>query len=486
MKKIKSSIVGMVVTTLLLAAPCWGAPFLVLTGRGNGLFEVMGKGLENVGGIDLTVSYNPATLTDPRVSQRGLTYGAMMTPNLSVPGTVRVGIVKPQGITGTGSMIMLSFSPMTRGQGEITSFTAHLVSTKAADIPVQTQVLVNDSGSITGDPFAGGLVSPPTDPITGTSGGGTPVTLGVVTYPDMPTPGSVGVPAPPPETAIPVPTTLVPPVPEPVTEVDRPGGPPEALNTTGGRPEKGVVSQPQPQPGAVGVAPNPADVGKSILELFRNYVGPVAPQWLIQLFSRPERSGFHQEPAILLADGTTRGTVTLDIPLSGERSPNFALNGARLVSLKIDGSRYLLEIMPDTKVVDASLMVLNNGVFTEYPLTVAPAMDIKSVPTGKNAEGAFALYLRGIGEGRGDLNGDGRADYVDEYIYTANYLVRNGKPAPGGAGGGIPPAVSVAPVIAPPVVALPVDDVPKTAVAPQPVIPTVSTPVTPAPPAAKK
>lgn len=79
---------------------------------------------------------------------------------------------------------------------------------------------------------------------------------------------------------------------------------------------------------------------------------------------------------------------------------------------------------------EASVTVLEQGVVVTIPLTVTPPIDLKLLPKGKFDETAFVLFLKERDGAKGDLNGDGIRNYVDEYIYTANYMARNGSLSP--------------------------------------------------------
>jgi hypothetical protein len=164
----------------------------------------------------------------------------------------------------------------------------------------------------------------------------------------------------------------------------------------------------------------------SILSLFKEYTGPKTVPALTSLFSRNPYPGFRQEPPIALSNGSAAVTVSLTFQTPASLSPNFALSGAKLVSMKLKGTEYVLELIPDAKVFAASITVLNQGQFTEYPLVVAPPLNTGGVLD----EATFAAFLKGHAENRGDLNNDGRSDYQDLYLYTANYLVRNKAAAP--------------------------------------------------------
>ncbi len=72
-------------------------------------------------------------------------------------------------------------------------------------------------------------------------------------------------------------------------------------------------------------------------------------------------------------------------------------------------------------------MVLSDDHVTEYPLTIAPA-----IPNAASTEAEFAAFLKDADKtpAQHDVNGDGKYDGVDDYIYTANYLVRQQKTKP--------------------------------------------------------
>ena len=443
---IKSRVVELlfaVGVTLVSAGLCWGETALVLAGRGNGLFEVLGQGLEDVGGMDLTAIYDPTTLTDPRVGQRGLSYGAMMTPNLTDPGVVRIGIVtpKPEGIRGTGSIIMLTFSLLGGGPGQITSFTARLISTKGVTIPVRTQILADEKGRFPGNPFSGDPANPPVA-ITGTTGaagsttlsagqpmttpersvppGGMPAGLGAVSEP-----GSGDRALPPPIPIEPLPAAA---------ELKRaPVNPPGIIElplvaVTSGAPP--LTEPPAPAASMTATAQPPRRnvvINKSVLTLVREYAGPRTQQALTTLFLRTSYPGFRQEPPIAFSDGVMTVKVFLAAAATGSQSPNFALAGGKLIAIKLNGGQYVLDIIPEAGVVETTVTVLGQGSLTDYPLVVAPSLDAKTVPGGAFDEAGFALFLKNAGGTPGDLNGDGRRDYLDEYIYTANYLVKGGK-----------------------------------------------------------
>jgi hypothetical protein len=58
----------------------------------------------------------------------------------------------------------------------------------------------------------------------------------------------------------------------------------------------------------------------------------------------------------------------------------------------------------------------------DFPLTVVPPA---GAVTGNKADFAAFLKDSGVQAPKFDLNGDGRHDYLDDYVYTAHYLIRS-------------------------------------------------------------
>ena len=164
---------------------------------------------------------------------------------------------------------------------------------------------------------------------------------------------------------------------------------------------------------------------QSVLDRFRDYKGESTPKNLIALFDRDEKSGVRQEPPVLLADGKASLKIVIS-NVSGAHAPNFALKKARLVSLKRDADNaWVVEARPEKGAYNGSLTMLLDDSMVELPLVVAPKIDIDLVKSGKITEDGFKRFLKERGTAKApkyDLNGDGRRDYVDDYIFTVNYL----------------------------------------------------------------
>ena len=95
-----------------------------------------------------------------------------------------------------------------------------------------------------------------------------------------------------------------------------------------------------------------------------------------------------------------------------------------MVSLKkIKSDEWQIKAIPEQGTVAMALIVLHGTETTTYPLVVAPPLPQAFAPDDQG----FREYLEKSGSADNktmDLNGDGRRDYLDDYIYTANYLAK--------------------------------------------------------------
>jgi len=171
--------------------------------------------------------------------------------------------------------------------------------------------------------------------------------------------------------------------------------------------------------------PQASSAATSVLEHFRTYTGQRTPRHMTALFSSREPGRLLQQPFVALSDGVTPLLVTIKADISDGMAPNFSSSGARFISAKRDvKGDWLIEVIPEAGSLQATVTVLANGLVTELPLVVAPPL-----PPGTDlGAAAFTAFLAGSGssgEPLRDLNGDNILDYRDDYIFTANYLVKD-------------------------------------------------------------
>ncbi len=397
--------VAAVILLLSSASLSLGAVSVSIDSSGpiNGVYTVQGSDMDGVSGFDLVLNYDNTVLSSPSVSQGALVSGAMFAanPNYS-KNSIKIAVVSTKSFSGSGPVATITFATHT-GTGSVTIASFNPIDSNGTAISTTTGTPATGSPA-TGTP-TGGITSTGTTS-TGSSG---PTYLGTVTMPSDSQPQNEARPAPAPETAA-----------KPA-EAPAPAEAPNPVETTA----PGKPAPPPKKAAAIGAASN-----TTVLERFRAYQGVKTPAIMIALFKQPISPNLRQEPFVALSDGTTTVTIVADLSAMAESSHNFALNGAKLVSLKKDeaSSTWFIEALPVKGALSASLMVLSEDHVTEYPLTIAPA-----IRNAASTEAEFAAFLKDAAKtpAQHDVNGDGKYDGVDDYIYTANYLVRQqkGKPA---------------------------------------------------------
>ena len=422
---------GHIVTALILimvSASFAMAASVAVSTSGNGVYTVQGNSMDNISGIDLTLNYDTGSLSSPSVTLGSLATGAMMAANTTVAGSIRIAIIRLNAFSGSGPVATIAFATHT-GNGTVSiassSFVNESGSTVAGNSATSTGTTTGaTAGTSSGADTAGGTSTTATTATTAAtatatattataSSGNNPVYLGTVTMPTDSQGQNVAKPSPAPETTAKPAETPAP------AEAPAPVEAPAAKEAP--VPAKPAETVKKPETVTIGTVANTA-----VLERFRAYRGVKTPAIMISIFKRPISPSFSQKPFVALSDGATTVTIVANLPAEAGTAPNFALNNATLVSLKKDGasSAWLIETLPAKGALRASLMVMSNDRITEYPLTIAPA-----IPNPAATEAEFAAFLKDAGQtpAQHDVNGDGKYDGIDDYIYTANYLVRQMK-----------------------------------------------------------
>ncbi len=403
MDRIQQIYVAMVLL-LISCSPVWSASLLV-TSTGNGSYALVGEGLNQVGGMELTLGYDSAALGSPVVSWGSLLSGAIKMANTGQPGLIRIALVTTTPISGSGQLAQISFSTR-NGNAGFTSIMAKLINAAGATIPV--------SASIAADQQNTGNLTGPSDNITSsiaadsqTRGGSspsststTPTVLGGVSMPSDNHPKSEGKPA---ETS----GNVQPPEPQKVPDD-------AALRQQDTIEKKPVTPEKVAELKQVSYC--------SVLERFKTYKGSRTPAALIALFEKPVAPELRQEPAIAVSDGSAGVRVHAKLPKGAGLSPNINLSGLELVSLHYEeeSGSLILDLRPQINRIQATVTILTDQAIITYPLTVLPPAKVTT------QEATFAAFLKDASaqKPRFDLNGDGSHDYLDDYIYTGHYLIK--------------------------------------------------------------
>ncbi|MHB8120896.1 MAG: hypothetical protein ACYDG4_01975 [Desulfuromonadaceae bacterium] len=366
-----------------------------ITSSGNGIFNINGENMDGVTGIELVLNHD-ASLTSPKVTQGGLTTGAIFLANPKfAPKAIKIAVISSKPFSGSGPIATVSFASL-GGAGSVTVASSSMIDSSGSPV---TGAITNPtaSGFISspGIPFSQPAASTTTSSSSTTTGSSGAAYLGTISMPTDATPTAVAneppVLAAQPEASATLPTEH-PPTSELASKTDKNV---ETVTTS----------------------------HQSVLERFRAYQGEKSPAILIALFKKAIAPSFHQEPFVAIADGKTIVKIVVDHSATNGRSTNFALNDSKLMSLKKNdaASKWLIETFPVANALKASLLVLNDYQIIEYPLTIAP--QFKDVAA---TEADFATYLKkaATAPAKHDLNNDGKYDGADDYIYTANFLAR--------------------------------------------------------------
>jgi hypothetical protein len=375
------------------------AATVAVTSSGNGVFVIQGLGLENVGGMDITLTYDTASLANPRFASGDLISGALNQVNDRVPGMVRLGVVRISPMQGTGVIGTLTFDRKGSSPGKILAVTANFAINDKM-VPVASKLPDPGDAGASGssanqntNPNTGAASSGGTQPLP--AGGAVVLGGGLVTAEtkDMAASAASG-------------TTQPADEPRDIAKASSGGLSSDAGGMTlSAEPSKKKVQQ-----------------FKSVLDRFKKFRGERTSKAFLSLFEQGEANGFTQDPPVALSDGKSAVKIMFIVPASGTATPDFALRGARLISVKKDPERsnaWVLEAQPEKGEYAASLIVSQGSVSLEYPMTLAPRIEPGQNKAGTMTEQDFSLYLTGK---RRDVNGDGKRDYLDDYIFTANYI----------------------------------------------------------------
>lgn len=382
------------------------ASMLEVSASGDGVFVIQGTGIEGAGAMDITVLYDTSSLANPRVVQGGLISGALMAVNDKSPGAVRLGIIRTSPIQGSGIIATLTFDRKGNSAGKILSLAVNkFANVNGQPIPVTARI-----SNPPGTPADTSGSSQPQDTGQAAASGGSasggaapaPVSPGVVLLPG----GGVA-----PEAKK-----------DQATAAPQPETP--AADTTAAVKEssagsKGITASLEPQKKRV-------QQFTSVLERFRKNDKKRTAKAFLSFFDHVEANGFRQEPPVALSDGKATVKVYFVVSASGNAAPDFALRGAKLISLKKDAdssNTWVIEARPEKGEYEASLTVSQGDLMLEYPLTLAPKIDLKNGSKPVTDE-YFSKYLSGP---RRDVNGDGKKDFLDDYIYTANFIAARQK-----------------------------------------------------------
>jgi hypothetical protein len=134
---------------------------------------------------------------------------------------------------------------------------------------------------------------------------------------------------------------------------------------------------------------------------------------------------------VLLTDGKATAKVSISLPPDTTTAPNVAISReGQMVSFKRgEEGTWVVEIRPKKDVGQVTLTYFVNNQVTEIPLTVAPKLEnFRGKPFAKLTEADFVQFLAGRAAAKElqpyDLNKDQVLNHIDDFIFSANYLVQ--------------------------------------------------------------
>jgi len=410
-----AKIVSFIYMVLVCAVPASAVTNLVLSSPGGSGYVLSGQGVEGAAAVECTVTYDPAQLGNPKVELGTLAAGAMMAVNPNTPGTIRIAIIRTSPMNGSGTIAAISFERKGEKSGRVNVLSAKMITLDGKPLPLSVQVLnpaepsAPASASVPGQ--GTGLqqgTAAGTGSVAQTQPGALPVIGGVIAVPSK-------------------------------QEGPARTGDARAQRDQGGPPERPVDTKEPARMAKRSDDASPQTASRkiysqrSVLERFQEYRGTPAMKAYLELFEQEGMIGFRQDPPVALADGRSTVRVSFISSSPTRTSSDIALMGAKLVSFKRDAeftNTFVIELQPVKGEMSASVSVPQDAVLMVYPLTVARKVDIDILKNGNVDETAFKAFLaeRGTREKpKYDLNGDGRRDYLDDYLFTANYLVAREK-----------------------------------------------------------
>ncbi len=385
-------------------------------------FSVDGTGMDGVYGVQIDIRYDTTSVSSPTVTKGGLAAGTIFAENHSTPGLIKIAAISNSPLSSSGQIASITFASKT-GSGGITSVNYTMINNSGSTVATSPDSTTSDSTftATAGIPFS----STTTQTTQGTQQATTTVPASTATSTAISSgtyPGSITLPTDPMQQQQQQPSKPAPITPPPAT----PGSDesPAVRTAEQGKPAATPAADTKPEETQQYI------VYLSVSERFQQYGGSKKLSVMATLFNKKVSQTISQEPPILLSDGRSKAVLTIDIPARITLSPNFAVNGGTLVSFKQDQQnklRWNVEVLPAAGTGKMTVTILAGAEEFEYPLTVAPP--VKTVLSLD--ELGWNTFLKEVGTAEAplhDLNKDGVRDYLDEFIFVANYLVKKTEP----------------------------------------------------------
>ena len=372
---------------LLLPVSVFASALVTVSSIGGGNFQIEGAGIEGAAAFDLSLSYDASVLSNPRVAVGSLVAGGMMETNANTLGVLRMAIIRVMPVNGNGQIAAVSFNQNGANLGKVYSLTAKLFDINGQPQRVATQIINATEPSAKALPTATPTTTIASNNTTSSDEERQPVDLPVKSASET----------------------------QPVS-LNQPELP------------SGVESESISASPAKVAAVEQIIIHKSVLDRFKEYAGKRSIETFSELFNRPVSAECNQNPPVVLSDGKSQVKALLT-STTGAELTSFDVTAAQLISVKENPNNvnaWIANLLPEKGSISASIAFKQGANAVVCPLTIAPQANIDFDQSESITDADVRLYFstrKSKKSFRFDLNQDGKRDYLDDYIFVANYLV---------------------------------------------------------------
>jgi hypothetical protein len=367
-----------------------GAAVVRLLEDAPGQYRIEGEALAGVASLDLVVIYDPATLSLSAVIQGPLLQGMLFAANPNQAGRVHIGAVHTGTLAGTGALAQIRGSIKTVTP-IILGFTAMLYDDKGKSLPVQVEYPLTQIEVPIDSPLPDSAAESSVSGVSSSWGSSDVVAI--------------------------LPRN------SPSERSSRDDLSSILANQNGEARDVGAREKTGSFFSSYSLKPFTEVV--SILKRFLDYEGERTPQALIELFQHVSAHGITQAPEIAISDGVSKIRVIIDDV--GDQQPSFAFRNAKLVRDGRDGNGgWFIDILPKKGVDEVAIVIFCGDIQVVMPLTVARLREVDLDGKSGLTEADFTHYLNLPPRGaisRAQDDRDGAAGAVEDYIFTANYII---------------------------------------------------------------
>jgi exosortase H (IPTLxxWG-CTERM-specific) len=136
---------------------------------------------------------------------------------------------------------------------------------------------------------------------------------------------------------------------------------------------------------------------KGVLEQFLAVEGVRTSEVLAGLVERSGGGEYRQEPPLLIADGVATVRLVLLTSAAYKETPRFAIKGAEFNGFSwLESGELAVDVLPEKGALKANVTIITADEQVDYPLTVAPPLEIFDVSKADPAIADFVRFADGL------------------------------------------------------------------------------------------